>query len=1092
MQDRLDAINDPIVVPDVNDENSNGIDDADTAAEAAAELVKDAEDLQLAAEDLLEELQADGLITPDEQSQLQDAADAAAEARAEAEAAVNDLAAGGVRDALEDRLDAINDPITVPPVNDADANGVEDTAAEQAATALVEDAEAAQEAAEELLAELQEDGLITPAEQAQLQAAADAAAEARAEAEAAVNDLAAGGVRDALEDRLDAINDPITVPPVNDADANGVEDTAAEQAATALVEDAEAAQEAAEELLAELQEDGLITPAEQAQLQAAADAAAEARAEAEAAVNDLAAGGVRDALEDRLDAINDPITVPPVNDADANGVDDVIEAEGAVVAAEALYAEKQADLYELADANGNGVITPEEYETALVELQDELAIAQAEVDQARETARDLVDLLPAGEIKSDLQSRLDNLDLAIPAVNDADDDGIPDNFDAIAVDDQRDVEVNVSPIITANVAQGSGTVVATVGLVELDLNVLGRPVVSFNVQEGHEQDVTFNVTTLLDLSLFGNPTIILQKLENGVWTSVDSSAQGATLINLDILTDGFRATAEGLDAGEYRVYLASTSVLTVSLLTRVTATATDYDYTQIGSVTASEIQGNVFEDTNYLAGKDTITVNTKVIRIEVNGETIEIPENESVTILGNYGQLVISSSGQYTYTLTTPNVSDIGQQDVFIYTISDRNDTDPSNNTANLTFNIISPDISGNVNAQDDNFDIDVNISKQIDFIDHELVSTAQAARSTQLTEASDSITFILGDLNNGVIQISSGYVATAGANTTVTYTLYRDDVPVEGYTNLSKTASHTLGVIAAETLATINLSDPNLLPGNYRLEYTVTKAARSTITGAATSAAPVTITLDGSSFVIGENTDASKSQSIVTGNLYADNGLGADSLDGYATKLKFGATQISLNETTIIETAQGTLIVSGNGDYIYTAKPVSNVNSITPDQIEYELVSPNGATNTATVSFNPIINTEGTVAISTTENDVFNTGTGADTVIYDLLSGSALTSTNAGNNTSISGNDVWADYNFNEGDTLDLRGLFKELDEGTITTENVGGYIRLEQDGNNVKVSVDLDGPNLVGGSIYTGLIILNNTNVTLQDLLENNQIIY
>ena len=128
-----------------------------------------------------------------------------------------------------------------------------------------------------------------------------------------MDDLAAGGVRDALEDRLDAINDPITVPPVNDADANGVEDTAAEQAATALVEDAEAAQEAAEELLAELQEDGLITPAEQAQLQAAADAAAEARAEAEAAVDDLAAGGVRDALEDRLDAINDPIIVPAVS-----------------------------------------------------------------------------------------------------------------------------------------------------------------------------------------------------------------------------------------------------------------------------------------------------------------------------------------------------------------------------------------------------------------------------------------------------------------------------------------------------------------------------------------------------------------------------------------------------------------------------------------------------------------------------------------------------------------------------------------------------------------------------------------------------------
>ncbi|MEK5764435.1 GA-like domain-containing protein, partial [Acinetobacter junii] len=86
-------------------------------------------------------------------------------------------------------------------------------------------------------------------------------------AQDAVNALPAGTDRDGLQGRLDSLVD-IVVPPVNDADSDGVEDTAAEQAATALVEEAEAAQEAAEELLAELQEDGLITPAEQAQLQA--------------------------------------------------------------------------------------------------------------------------------------------------------------------------------------------------------------------------------------------------------------------------------------------------------------------------------------------------------------------------------------------------------------------------------------------------------------------------------------------------------------------------------------------------------------------------------------------------------------------------------------------------------------------------------------------------------------------------------------------------------------------------------------------------------------------------------------------------------
>ncbi|WP_168383367.1 BapA/Bap/LapF family prefix-like domain-containing protein, partial [Acinetobacter indicus] len=117
---------------------------------AAEQLVIAAEEAQQAAEDLLNQAQEDGLITLEEQAQLQDAADAAAEAKDTAQDAVTALPESADKEELQDRLDAINDPITVPPVNDADGNGIDD--AFEAAEALVTDAENAHQAAEDVIA----------------------------------------------------------------------------------------------------------------------------------------------------------------------------------------------------------------------------------------------------------------------------------------------------------------------------------------------------------------------------------------------------------------------------------------------------------------------------------------------------------------------------------------------------------------------------------------------------------------------------------------------------------------------------------------------------------------------------------------------------------------------------------------------------------------------------------------------------------------------------------------------------------------------------------------------------------------------------
>ena len=397
---------------------------------AAEQLVIAAEEAQQAAEDLLSQAQEDGLITSEEQAQLQDAADAAAEAKETAQDAVTALPESADKEELQDRLDNL-EGIGVPPVTDADGNGKDD--AVEAAEALVTDAENAHQAAEDVIAGAQEDGLISPAEQQAIQDAVDAATEAEQTAQDAVTALAESTDKDGLQDRLDALTD-LEVPAVNDQDGNGIDD-----ATDSLIADAEAAVAAAEAAYAEAEQaiadadtdgNGLITPAEQAVAQAAIDEAAELKAIAQNAVNALPAEVQveKDGLQERVDALTG-LLAPVVTDADGDGVIDdlnglIASAEAAVAAAEAAYAEAEQAIAD-ADTDGNGLITPAEQ-----------AVAQAAIDEAAELkaiAQNAVNALPAEvQVEKDgLQGRLDDLiPLTAPAVTDADGNGIDDAFEA--------------------------------------------------------------------------------------------------------------------------------------------------------------------------------------------------------------------------------------------------------------------------------------------------------------------------------------------------------------------------------------------------------------------------------------------------------------------------------------------------------------------------------------------------------------------------------------------------------------------------------------------------------------------------------------
>ncbi|MGW8049588.1 GA-like domain-containing protein, partial [Staphylococcus shinii] len=117
------------------------------------------------------------------------------------------------------------------------------------------------------------------------------------------------------------------------------------------------------------------------------------------------------------------IQVPAVNDADGNGIADEVDqaksqAENKVAEAEAA---DQAAKTKLTEYQQDGLITP----TEVTELNKLSTTAQ----NKKVEAQDLVNKLPDA-LKGDLPARVDNLTgVQVPAVNDADGNGIADEVD---------------------------------------------------------------------------------------------------------------------------------------------------------------------------------------------------------------------------------------------------------------------------------------------------------------------------------------------------------------------------------------------------------------------------------------------------------------------------------------------------------------------------------------------------------------------------------------------------------------------------------------------------------------------------------------
>ncbi|MGS0665434.1 GA-like domain-containing protein [Staphylococcus arlettae] len=429
---RLDKLT-GIVVPSINDQDSNGIsDDLDQAKSEATKAVEEAERADKEAKEKLANANKDGVINPNEHQELEAASNQAETKKKEAEAKVNALSESQKGD-LPQRLSKLTG-IDIPGINDKDSNGVADDLdqAKDEATKAVVEAERADKVAKDKLTKANEDGVINPNEHQELEEASKKAKETKATADAKVKALPENQKGD-LPQRLDKLTG-IDIPGINDKDSNGVADNIdkAKDEATKAIEEAEQADKVAKEAFTKANEDGVINPKEHQELEAASKKAKETKVAAEDKVKALPENQKVD-LPQRLDKLTG-IDVPNINDKDSNGVaDDLDQAKDEATKAveEAERADKEAK-EKLANANKDGVINPNEHQ--------ELVAASKQAKETKTAAEAKVNALSENQ-KGDLPQRLEVLTgIAVPDINDQDSNGIADNIDKANAEATKAVE----------------------------------------------------------------------------------------------------------------------------------------------------------------------------------------------------------------------------------------------------------------------------------------------------------------------------------------------------------------------------------------------------------------------------------------------------------------------------------------------------------------------------------------------------------------------------------------------------------------------------------------------------------------------------
>ena len=428
-----------ISIPDINDQNANGIaDDIDTLLKQAEARVAQAEKMNQEVQSELDTANENGLITPQEHQNLSQHQALFEGAKDSAQQIVKQLPAA-YQSPFEVRLKQLQG-ITVPNINDQNANNISDAddAALAEATEFVREAQAMDAKLQEKLATNTADGLVTPSEYKQLAQLQAIYEDVKAQAKEKVNQLPLTLQGNLPKDL--ALLKGITLPQINDQNENGIDDNVDVliNEARDAVKAAQSADEHAQILFDSTVSDNLVTPQEQTLLKSAQEEAQTLKATAERKVNALPSElkGNLPALLAQLQGID----IPEINDANANGTNDIQDqwlndAEAAVKAAE-LADKASQSAWNMAVSDN--LITPQE--------QTLLKSAQEEAQTLKTSAERKVNVLPS-ELKGNLPALLAQLQgIDIPEINDANANGTND------IQDQwlNEAEVALKEAISTN------------------------------------------------------------------------------------------------------------------------------------------------------------------------------------------------------------------------------------------------------------------------------------------------------------------------------------------------------------------------------------------------------------------------------------------------------------------------------------------------------------------------------------------------------------------------------------------------------------------------------------------------------------------
>ena len=223
------------------------------------------------------------------------------------------------------------------------------------------------------------------------------------------------------------------------------------------------------------------------------------------------------------------------------------------------------------------------------------------------------------------------------------------------------------------------------------------------------------------------------------------------------------------------------------------------------------------------------------------------------------------------------------------------------------------------------------------------------------------------------------------------------------------------------------------------------------------------------------------------------NNVLENDISENTSTVIQINGVDVIAGVPTIVQGQYGSLSIESNGTFTYISNGLKE-SSGKSETFTYT-ISDGIRTDDANLIINikdivapdaPIINPvngEDTI----TGIDTYFMGTGADTVVFSMLVG-AETDDTGGN-----GHDTWTDFSLTEGDRIDVNALLQDGLSKLATDSNyVGNYIKVNTSGNDTVIRIDRDGSATDSTYTETELLTLKNVNTTLQELLDNNQLLF